>query len=63
MWSLSLTVSFLRPTGSSVEPQDKLTPSSLVLLANLRILGRAPGFRLGDVDAALRTAIHRRTPS
>lgn len=33
----------------------------LVLLANLRILGRAPGFRSWDVDAALRTAIHRRS--
>ncbi|KAJ5938675.1 hypothetical protein N7466_001809 [Penicillium verhagenii] len=32
-----------------------------LLLANLRILGRAPGFRLWDVDAALRTAIHRRS--
>ncbi|KAJ5973557.1 hypothetical protein N7481_010767 [Penicillium waksmanii] len=32
-----------------------------LLLANLRILGRAPGFRQGDVDAALRTAIHRRS--
>jgi hypothetical protein len=31
-----------------------------MLLANFRILGRAPGFRLWDVDAALRTAIHRR---
>lgn len=31
-----------------------------LLLSNLRILGRAPGFRLGDVDAALRKAIHRR---
>lgn len=34
--------------------------TSIVLLANLRILGRAPGFRLWDVDAALRTSIHRR---
>ncbi|KAJ6179433.1 hypothetical protein N7519_009894 [Penicillium mononematosum] len=31
-----------------------------LLLANLRILGRAPGFRLWDVDAALRSAISRR---
>jgi hypothetical protein len=31
-----------------------------VLLANLRILGRAPGFRVWDVDAALRSAIYRR---
>ncbi|KAJ5655325.1 hypothetical protein N7507_007275 [Penicillium longicatenatum] len=31
-----------------------------LLLGNLRILGRAPGFRLWDVEAALRTAIHRR---
>ncbi|KAJ5172507.1 hypothetical protein N7492_005100 [Penicillium capsulatum] len=30
-----------------------------ILLAHHRILGRAPGFRLVDVDAALRTAIHR----
>jgi len=37
-----------------------LTPET-VLLANLRMLGRAPGFRLWDVDAALRTAIHRRS--
>ncbi|KAJ5890060.1 hypothetical protein N7504_010870 [Penicillium tannophilum] len=32
-----------------------------LLLANFRILGRAPGFRSWDVDAALRTAIHRRS--
>ncbi|KAJ5931638.1 hypothetical protein N7516_006127 [Penicillium verrucosum] len=31
-----------------------------LLLANLRILGRAPGFRVWDVDAALRSAISRR---
>ncbi|KAJ5787143.1 hypothetical protein N7457_002133 [Penicillium paradoxum] len=31
-----------------------------LLLANLRILGRAPGFRVWDVDAALRAAISRR---
>ncbi|KAJ5747649.1 uncharacterized protein N7511_009345 [Penicillium nucicola] len=31
-----------------------------LLLANLRILGRAPGFRVWDVDSALRSAIHRR---
>jgi hypothetical protein len=31
-----------------------------VLLTNLRILGRAPGFRVWDVDAALRSAIYRR---
>ncbi|OGE53746.1 hypothetical protein PENARI_c007G09551 [Penicillium arizonense] len=31
-----------------------------LLLANLRILGRAPGFRVWDVDAALRAAIYRR---
>ncbi|CAG8010115.1 unnamed protein product [Penicillium nalgiovense] len=37
-----------------------ITDMSLVLLANLRILGRAPGFRLWDVDAALRSAISRR---
>ncbi|KAJ5765247.1 hypothetical protein N7520_004806 [Penicillium odoratum] len=32
-----------------------------LLLVNLRILGRAPGFRRWDVDAALRTSIHRRS--
>ncbi|KAF3388974.1 hypothetical protein F1880_003229 [Penicillium rolfsii] len=32
-----------------------------LLLSNLRMLGRAPGFRLWDVDAALRLAIHRRS--
>ncbi|KAJ6103792.1 hypothetical protein N7486_004014 [Penicillium sp. IBT 16267x] len=32
-----------------------------LLLANLRFLGRAPGFRRWDVDAALRTAVHRRS--
>ncbi|CAG8301052.1 unnamed protein product [Penicillium salamii] len=32
-----------------------------VLLPNLRILGRAPGFRTADVDAALRGAISRRS--
>ncbi|CAI7565569.1 unnamed protein product [Penicillium glandicola] len=37
-----------------------ITDMSLVLLANLRILGRAPGFRVWDVDAALRSAISRR---
>ncbi|KAJ5320216.1 hypothetical protein N7508_000499 [Penicillium antarcticum] len=31
-----------------------------LLLANLRILGRAPGFRVWDVDAALRSTIYRR---
>ncbi|CDM27786.1 hypothetical protein DTO013E5_8821 [Penicillium roqueforti] len=31
-----------------------------LLLANLRILGRAPGFRVSDVDAALRSAVSRR---
>ncbi|KAJ5143679.1 uncharacterized protein N7515_002466 [Penicillium bovifimosum] len=31
-----------------------------LLLANLRILGRAPGFRVWDVDTALRAAISRR---
>lgn len=31
-----------------------------VLLANLRMLGRAPGFRLFDLEAALRSAIQRR---
>ncbi|KAJ5346466.1 hypothetical protein N7541_008948 [Penicillium brevicompactum] len=31
-----------------------------LLLPNMRILGRAPGFRVGDVDAALRGAISRR---
>ncbi|KAJ5113295.1 hypothetical protein N7456_001829 [Penicillium angulare] len=30
------------------------------LLANMRVLGRAPGFRVRDVDAALRGAIHQR---
>jgi hypothetical protein len=34
--------------------------TTTVLLANLRILGRAPGFRAWDVDAALRGAISRR---
>lgn len=37
-----------------------ITDVRLVLLANLRILGRAPGFRVWDVDAALRSAISRR---
>ncbi|KAJ5811196.1 hypothetical protein N7447_010712 [Penicillium robsamsonii] len=37
-----------------------ITDMSPVLLANLRILGRAPGFRVWDVDAALRSAISRR---
>ena len=37
-----------------------ITDTSPVLLANLRILGRAPGFRVWDVDAALRSAISRR---
>ncbi|OOQ83229.1 hypothetical protein PEBR_36075 [Penicillium brasilianum] len=32
-----------------------------LLLSNIRLLGRAPGFRLWDVDAALRSAIHRRS--
>lgn len=36
------------------------THISPVLLTNLRILGRAPGFRVWDVDAALRSAIYRR---
>ncbi|KAJ5133516.1 hypothetical protein N7476_003259 [Penicillium atrosanguineum] len=36
------------------------TLTETVLLANFRILGRAPGFKLWNVDAALRTAIHRR---
>ncbi|KAJ5542463.1 hypothetical protein N7535_004884 [Penicillium sp. DV-2018c] len=31
-----------------------------LLLANFRVLGRAPGFRVWDVDAALRAAISRR---
>ncbi|KAJ5569833.1 uncharacterized protein N7459_009263 [Penicillium hispanicum] len=31
-----------------------------LLLANMRVLGRAPGFRLSDVDVALRTTSHRR---
>ncbi|OQD85403.1 hypothetical protein PENANT_c010G01938 [Penicillium antarcticum] len=41
---------------------DTLTPthSPSVLLANLRILGRAPGFRVWDVEAAMRSAIYRR---
>lgn len=37
-----------------------ISKSFSVLLGNLRILGRARGFRLGDVDAALRKSIHRR---
>lgn len=37
-----------------------ITDMSPVLLANLRILGRAPGFRVWDVDAALRSSISRR---
>ncbi|KAJ5738952.1 hypothetical protein N7493_002107 [Penicillium malachiteum] len=31
-----------------------------LLLTNLRILGRAPGFRVCDVETAIRTSIHRR---
>ncbi|KAJ5725673.1 uncharacterized protein N7483_007030 [Penicillium malachiteum] len=34
-----------------------------LLLTNLRILGRAPGFRLYDVETAVRTSIHRRSSS
>ncbi|KAJ5112348.1 hypothetical protein N7532_000393 [Penicillium argentinense] len=56
---LDLESFFDRELRHFVDPQDKLTPSP-VLLANLRILGRAPGFRLWDVDAALRVSIRRR---
>ncbi|KAJ5176187.1 uncharacterized protein N7482_002064 [Penicillium canariense] len=49
-----------RHPAFSINLSHRLKPS-LVLLANFRILGRAPGFRLWDVDAALRTAIHRRS--
>jgi hypothetical protein len=34
-----------------------------VLLQNVRILGRAPGFRRRDVDAALRSAVRQQTNS
>ena len=45
---------------SSMNLMDCLLIGSLVLLSDLRILGRAPGFRLWDVDVALRTSIQRR---
>ncbi|KAI9924944.1 hypothetical protein ASPWEDRAFT_45067 [Aspergillus wentii DTO 134E9] len=32
------------------------------LLRNVRLLGRAPGFRRGDVDAALKTALRKSDP-
>ncbi|KAJ5373276.1 hypothetical protein N7517_005282 [Penicillium concentricum] len=51
-----LTVDVFSPCVFFVNITDK----NPVLLANLRILGRAPGFRVWDVDAALRSAISRR---
>ncbi|KAJ5445299.1 hypothetical protein N7491_001381 [Penicillium cf. griseofulvum] len=51
--------------GMGSEPSSSLYTLDVecffdLLLANLRILGRAPGFRVWDVDAALRSAISRR---
>ncbi|KAJ5608106.1 hypothetical protein N7537_004725 [Penicillium hordei] len=68
------TVSSLYTSSAGTTPVEKTesespAPSSYtldiecffdLLLANLRILGRAPGFRVWDVDAALRSAISRR---
>lgn len=54
-----MSSAFLTVSGTLYEALHTLIPDT-VLLANLRILGRAPGFRLWDVDAALRTAIHKR---
>ncbi|KAJ5105509.1 hypothetical protein NUU61_002856 [Penicillium alfredii] len=73
-FSLDRAVSFPYSSPEEISPDDSIkeqssTPSTHVLdvecffnllLVNLRILGRAPGFRLWDVDAALRGAIHRR---
>ncbi|KAJ6031307.1 hypothetical protein N7540_002039 [Penicillium herquei] len=55
--------------GSSLRSNDIHQPTYVLdvecffelLLSNLRILGRAPGFRLCDVETAVRTTIHRRT--
>ncbi|CAG7929555.1 unnamed protein product [Penicillium olsonii] len=52
-------------TSVQVEPREAYTLDVEcffdLLLPNLRILGRAPGFRTADVDAALRGAISRQT--
>ncbi|KAJ5529786.1 hypothetical protein N7527_003179 [Penicillium freii] len=68
------TVSSLYTSSAGTTPVEKMESESPtlssytldvecffdLLLANLRILGRAPGFRVWDVDAALRSAISRR---
>ncbi|KGO40211.1 hypothetical protein PEX1_107180 [Penicillium expansum] len=68
------TVSSLYASSDGTTPVEKMESESLtsssysldvecffdLLLANFRILGRAPGFRVWDVDAALRSAISRR---
>ncbi|KGO77069.1 hypothetical protein PITC_005940 [Penicillium italicum] len=67
------TVSSLYASSHGATPVEKMESESSTssysldlecffdsLLANLRILGRAPGFRVSDVDAALRSAISRR---
>lgn len=68
------TVSSLYTSSARTTPVEKTesespAPSSYtldvecffdLLLSNIRILGRAPGFRVWDVDAALRSAISRR---
>ncbi|KAJ5502301.1 hypothetical protein N7463_005175 [Penicillium fimorum] len=63
------TVSSLYASSADRNGSESSTSSSYtldvecffdLLLANLRILGRAPGFRVWDVDAALRSAISRR---
>ncbi|KAJ6108432.1 hypothetical protein N7523_009755 [Penicillium sp. IBT 18751x] len=51
---------FDRESGLSFNSQIIPMLIETVLLANFRILGRAPGFKLCDVDAALRAAIHKR---
>ncbi|KAJ5673785.1 hypothetical protein N7462_009224 [Penicillium macrosclerotiorum] len=57
---LSSSENKLVPTSTDLADFHVFAPS-LVLLADVRILGRAPGFRLWDVEAALRTAIQRRS--
>lgn len=58
--SYSLDVECFFDCELTVDSFVNITDMSAVLLANFRILGRAPGFRVWDVDAALRSAISRR---